>query len=170
MIAFIPAGAAFLTVAMGFTGIPRVLAQWVGSLELSPNMLLVTLTIFFVVLGCFLEGISIVVLTTAVIQPIIEQAGIDRIWFGIFIFIVVEMVQITPPVGFNLFVIQGLTGHNILQVARATLPFFFLLLAAVIIISVFPEIVTSPNRCRDAEAKIVEREYKGSFQFNERVS
>ena len=85
MIAFIPAGAAFLTVAMGFTGIPRVLAQWVGSLELSPNMLLVTLTIFFVVLGCFLEGISIVVLTTAVIQPIIEQAGIDRIWFGIFI-------------------------------------------------------------------------------------
>ena len=170
MIAFIPAGAAFLTVAMGFTGIPRVLAQWVGSLELSPNMLLVTLTIFFVVLGCFLEGISIVVLTTAVIQPIIEQAGIDRIWFGIFIVIVVEMAQITPPVGFNLFVIQGLTGHNILQVARSTLPFFFLLLAAVIIISVFPGIVTYPNRCRDAEAKIVEREYKGSFQFNERVS
>ena len=142
MIAFILAGAAFLTVAMGFTGIPRVLAQWVGSLGLSPNMLLVTLTIFFVVLGCFHEGISIVVLTTAVIQPIIEQAGIDRIWFGIFIVIVVEMAQITPPVGFNLFVIQGLTGYNILQVARATLPFFFLLLAAVIIISVFPEIVT----------------------------
>ena len=103
MIAFILAGAAFLTVAMGFTGIPRVLAQWVGSLGLSPNMLLVTLTIFFVVLGCFLEGISIVVLTTAVIQPIIEQAGIDRIWFGIFIVIVVEMAQITPPVGFNLY-------------------------------------------------------------------
>ena len=142
MIAFILAGAAFLTVAMGFTGIPRVLAQWVGSLGLSPNMLLVTLTIFFVVLGCFLEGISIVVLTTAVIQPIIEQAGIDRIWFGIFIVIVVEMAQITPPVGFNLFVIQGLTGHNILQVAHATIPFFFLLLAAVIIISIFPEIVT----------------------------
>ena len=142
MIAFILAGAAFLNVAMGFTSIPRVLAQWVGSLGLSPNMLLVTLTIFFVVLGCFLEGISIVVLTTAVIQPIIEQAGIDRIWFGIFIVIVVEMAQITPPVGFNLFVIQGLTGYNILLVARATLPFFFLLLAAVIIISVFPEIVT----------------------------
>lgn len=133
---------AFLTVAMGFTGIPRVLAQWVGSLGLSPNMLLVTLTIFFVVLGCFHEGISIVVLTTAVIQPIIEQAGIDRIWFGIFIVIVVEMAQITPPVGFNIFVIQGLTGYNIQYVARATLPFFILLLAAVIIISVFPEIVT----------------------------
>jgi C4-dicarboxylate transporter DctM subunit len=142
MIAFILAGAAFLTVAMGFTGIPRVLAQWVGAMELSPNMLLVALTIFFIVLGCFLDGISVVVLTTAVIQPIVEQAGIDRIWFGIFIVIVVEMAQITPPVGFNLFVIQGLTGYNILQVARATLPFFFLLLAAVVIISVFPEIAT----------------------------
>ncbi len=142
MIAFILAGAAFLTVSMGFTGIPRLLAEWVGSMELSPNMLLVALTIFFIVLGCFLDGISVVVLTTAVIQPIVEQAGIDRIWFGIFIVIVVEMAQITPPVGFNLFVLQGMTGYNILEVAKATLPFFFLLLLAVILISVFPEIAT----------------------------
>jgi C4-dicarboxylate transporter DctM subunit len=142
MIAFILAGAAFLTVAMGFTGIPRLLAEWVASMELSANMLLVALTIFFVVLGCFLDGISVVVLTTAVIQPIVEQAGIDRIWFGIFIVIVVEMAQITPPVGFNLFVLQGMTGYNILEVAKATLPFFFLLLLAVILISVFPEIAT----------------------------
>jgi len=142
MIAFILAGAAFLTVSMGFTGIPRFLAEWVASMELTPTMLLVALTIFFIILGCFLDGISVVVLTTAVIQPIVEQAGIDRIWFGIFIVMVVEMAQITPPVGFNLFVIQGLTGYNILQVAKATLPFFFLLLLAVVIISFFPEIVT----------------------------
>ncbi len=142
MIAFILAGAAFLTVAMGFTGIPRMLAQWIGSLELSTYMLLAALTVFFIVLGCFLDGISVVVLTTAVIQPMVEQAGIDRVWFGIYIVLVVEMAQITPPVGFNLFIIQGLTGHNILQVARAALPFFFLLLAGVAAIVAFPEIAT----------------------------
>lgn len=124
MIAFILAGAAFLTVSMGFTGIPRELATWIGSLGLSTHMLLAALTLFFIVLGCFLDGISVVVLTTAVILPMVEQAGIDRIWFGIYIVLVVEMSQITPPVGFNLFVIQGLTGRDILWVARAALPFF----------------------------------------------
>lgn len=142
MIAFILAGAAFLTVAMGYTGIPRMLAEWIGSLQLSPYMLLTALTVFFIVLGCFLDGISVVVLTTAVIQPMIEQAGIDTIWFGIFLVLVVEMAQITPPVGFNLFVLQGLTGRSILYVAKAALPFFFLLLAAVVLIMVFPGIAT----------------------------
>ncbi len=142
MIAFILAGAAFLTVAMGFAGMPRLLAQWVGSFGLSPYMLLLALTGFFIILGCFLDGISVVVLTTSVIQPMIEQAGIDRVWFGIFIVIVVEMAQITPPVGFNLFVLQSLTGRNILQIARAALPFFFLLLVALALIVAFPEIAT----------------------------
>lgn len=142
MIAFILAGAAFLTVAMGFTGIPRLLAEWIGGIGLSPYMLILALTVFFAVLGCFLDGISVVVLTTAVILPMVERAGIDLIWFGIYIVIVVEMSQITPPVGFNLFVIQGLTGKNILYVARAALPFFFLLLLAVALIVVFPEIAT----------------------------
>jgi C4-dicarboxylate transporter, DctM subunit len=140
MIAFILAGAAFLTVAMGFTGIPRRLAEWIGALHLSPHMLIFALTIFFVVLGCFLDGISVVVLTTSVILPMVEQAGIDRIWFGIYIVLVVEMAQITPPVGFNLFVLQGLTGDDILAVARAALPFFAILLLAVILIVVFPGI------------------------------
>ncbi|HEX9585719.1 MAG TPA: TRAP transporter large permease subunit [Gammaproteobacteria bacterium] len=142
MIAFILAGAAFLTVAMGFTGIPRLLAQWIGDFGLSPHMLIIALTLFFAVLGCFLDGISVVVLTTAVILPMVERAGIDLIWFGIYIVIVVEMSQITPPVGFNLFVIQGLTGKNILYVARAALPFFFLLLLAVVLIIIFPELAT----------------------------
>ncbi len=142
MIAFILAGAAFLTVAMGFTGIPRMLAVWIGTLGLSPYALLGALTIFFIVLGCFLDGISVVVLTTSVIMPMVEQAGIDPLWFGIFIVLVVEMAQITPPVGFNLFVIQGQTGMNILRVAAAAIPFFLLLMAALILITLFPTIVT----------------------------
>jgi C4-dicarboxylate transporter DctM subunit len=142
MIAFILAGAAFLTVAMGFTGIPRRLAEWIATLQLSPSMLIVALTLFFVVLGCFLDGISIVVLTTSVILPMVEHAGIDRIWFGIYIVLVVEMAQITPPVGFNLFVLQGLTGDNIIDVARAALPFFLILVLAVVLIVVFPGIAT----------------------------
>lgn len=142
MIAFILAGAAFLTVAMGFTGIPKMLAAWIGTLHLSSYALLGALTIFFIILGCFLDGISVVVLTTSVIMPMIEQVGIDPLWFGIFVVIVVEMSQITPPVGFNLFVIQGLTGLNILKVAYAAAPFFLLLLAGLGIIVAVPQIVT----------------------------
>ncbi len=142
MIAFILAGASFLSVAMGFAGIPRELAAWIGSYNLSPYMLIAALTVFFIVLGCFLDGISMVVLTTSVILPMAEQAGFDLIWFGIYLVIVVEMSQITPPVGFNLFVIQGLTGRDILFVARAALPFFFLLVVAVVLLTAFPEIVT----------------------------
>ncbi len=142
MIAFILAGAAFLTVAMGFTGIPKVLAIWIGGMHLSPYALLGALTLFFIVMGCFLDGISVVVLTTSVIMPMVDQAGIDPLWFGIFVVIVVEMAQITPPVGFNLFVIQGLTGVDILKVALAALPFFLLLLLGLGLIVIFPQIVT----------------------------
>jgi C4-dicarboxylate transporter, DctM subunit len=142
MIAFILTGAAFLTVAMGFTGIPRMLATWIAAMGLSPYALLGVLTIFFIILGCFLDGISVVVLTTSIVMPMVEQAGIDPFWFGIFVVIVVEMSQITPPVGFNLFVIQGLTGLDILRVAYAAVPFFLLLLVALALIVVFPSIVT----------------------------
>lgn len=138
MIAFILAGAAFLTVAMGYTGIPRELAAWIGSLNLSPYALLIALTLFFVVLGCFLDGISVVVLTTSVILPMVEQAGLDLIWFGIYLVLVVEMSQITPPVGFNLFVLQGMTGYNIFKVARMALPFFLLMILAIVLIVAFP--------------------------------
>ncbi|WP_297755330.1 TRAP transporter large permease subunit [uncultured Shimia sp.] len=142
MIAFILAGASFLTVAMGFTGIPRLLAEWIGGMGLSTYTLLAALTVFFVIMGCFLDGISVVVLTTSVIMPMVQQVGIDPLWFGIFVVIVVEMSQITPPVGFNLFVLQSLTGRNILTVARAALPFFLLMLLALALIVVLPEIVT----------------------------
>ena len=142
MIAFILAGAAFLTAAMGYTGIPRALAEWVASFELANWQLLMALTPLFIVLGCFLDGISIVVLTTSVVMPMVEKAGFDLIWFGIYLVLVVEMAQITPPVGFNLFVLQGLTGRNILEVASAALPFFLLMAVAVFLIAVFPEIAT----------------------------
>jgi tripartite ATP-independent transporter DctM subunit len=142
MICFILAGASVLTVAMGFTGVPRELAAWIAHMELSPYALLGALTIFFIVLGCFLDGISVVVLTTSVILPMVQAAGIDLLWFGIYVVLVVEMSQITPPVGFNLFVLQGLTGKNLFKIAVAALPFFFLLLFAALLITVFPEIVT----------------------------
>jgi C4-dicarboxylate transporter, DctM subunit len=142
MIGFILLGAAFLTMTMGFTHIPVTLAEWIHSMSLSPSMLLVVLTLFFMVLGSFLDGISIVVLTTSVILPMVKQAGIDLIWFGVYLVIVVEMAQVTPPVGFNLFVIQGLTGRNIFYIARATIPFFLILVLAVLILTIFPEIAT----------------------------
>ena len=142
MIALILAGAAFLTLAMGYMGLPRHLAEWIGGMGLSPFWLLFGLMIFFIILGCFLDGISMIVLTMGVIFPTITKAGIDPIWFGIFIVLVVEMAQITPPVGFNLFVLQGMTGKNIAYIARVALPFFFLMVLAVGLIYVFPGIVT----------------------------
>jgi tripartite ATP-independent transporter DctM subunit len=140
MIAFILAGAAFLTVAMGFTGIPRALAEWIGGLGLSQWQLLFALTIFFIVLGCFLDGISMVVLTTSVIMPLVERAGFDLIWFGIYLVLVVEMAQITPPVGFNLFVLQGLTGRSIFAIGAYAIPLFLLMCVAVALITVFPQL------------------------------
>ena len=142
MIALILAGAAFLTLAMGYIGLPRHLAEFVGGLGLSPGMLLLALAVFYILLGCFLDGISMVVLTMGVILPTVTAAGIDLIWFGIFIVIVVEMAQITPPVGFNLFVMQGMTGKEITYIARVTLPYFGLMVLAVWLLWWFPHIVT----------------------------
>jgi len=141
MIGLILAGAAFLTLAMGFVGLPRHLAEFIGALNLSPLVLVICLTIFFLILGCFLDGISMVVLTIGVLMPTVQAAGLDLIWFGIFVVLVVEMAQITPPVGMNLFVLQGLTGHQITYLARAALPMFLLMLGAVLILYFFPELV-----------------------------
>ena len=142
MIAFILAGSTFLSLAMGFTGLPRTLAIWIGGLELSPWMLIAALTVFYIILGCFLDGISSVVLTMAVIEPLVRQAGFDMIWFGIFLMIVVEMAQITPPVGFNLFVLQGMTGKDMGFIARAAVPMFFIMVVAVGLLVYFPQIAT----------------------------
>ncbi|MCK0768541.1 MULTISPECIES: TRAP transporter large permease [Chromohalobacter] len=141
MIAFIIAGASFLSSALSFTQLPMQLANAITEMGLSPTMLLVVLTLFLLVLGCFLDGISLILLVTSIIMPLIEGAGIDLIWFGIYLVIVVEMSQITPPVGFNLFVIQGLTGKDIITITRATLPFFLLMILAVVLLHLFPEIV-----------------------------
>jgi tripartite ATP-independent transporter DctM subunit len=141
MIGLILAGAAFLTLAMGFVGLPRQLAAWIGVLNLSPFGLILLLTVFFIILGCFLDGISMVVLTVAVLLPTVQAANLDLIWFGIFIVLVVEMAQITPPVGFNLFVIQGLTKQDILRIARNAFPLFLLMMAAVLGTYFFQNIV-----------------------------
>jgi tripartite ATP-independent transporter DctM subunit len=143
MIALILAGAQFLTLAMGYIGLPRHLAEWISGVGLTPFGLVLALMVFYIVLGCFLDGISMVVLTMGVILPSIEAAHIDLIWFGIFVVLVVEMAQITPPVGFNLFVLQGMTGKQITWIARHALPMFLLMIVAVLAIWVFPQLVTA---------------------------
>ena len=140
MIAFILAGATFLSLAMGFTGLPRNLALWIEGMELSPYVLIFVLMIFYIILGMFLDGISAVVLTMAIIEPMIRQAGFDMIWFGIFLVVVVEMAQITPPVGFNLFVLQGMANKDMGYIARSAFPLFLLMIIATMIIIIFPEI------------------------------
>jgi TRAP-type C4-dicarboxylate transport system permease large subunit len=142
MIAFILAGSAFLSLTMGFTGLPRALAQWIGGMGLSAFELVAALTLFYIVLGCFLDGISAVVLTMAVIEPLVRQAGFDMIWFGIYLMIVVEMAQITPPIGFNLFVLQGMTGHDMGFISRASLPMFLIMCLAVVVLVWFPQLAT----------------------------
>ena len=142
MIALILAGAGFLSLSMGFTGLPRGLANLIAGFELSKFELLMVLLVFYIVLGCFLDGISSVVLTMAVVEPMILDASIDLIWFGIFIVVVVEMAQITPPIGFNLFVMQGMTNHEMNFVAKAAVPMFLIMVLMVFVLIVFPELAT----------------------------
>ena len=142
MIMFILAGAAFLTKTMAFTGIPRELAEWVSAMQLSPLMLIAMLTAIYLVLGTALDGISMIVLTSAVVLPMIQKAGFDLIWFGIFIVLLVEIAEVTPPVGFNLFVLQNMTGKDSSVIARAALPFFGCLVVCIALITLFPAIVT----------------------------
>jgi len=142
MIMFILAGAAFLTKTMAFTGIPRALAEWVDAMQLSPYALIGALVVIYLVLGTALDGISMIVLTSAVVLPMIQVAGFDLIWFGIFVVLLVEIAEVTPPVGFNLFVLQSMTGKDSNTIARAAIPFFLCLIVCVVLITVFPEIVT----------------------------
>jgi len=142
MIMFILAGAAFLTKTMAFTGIPRELAEWVNAMQLSPIALIAVLTVVYLILGTALDGISMIVLTSAVVLPMIQKAGFDLIWFGIFIVLLVEIAEVTPPVGFNLFVLQNMTGKDSNTIARAALPFFACLVVCIVLITVFPQIVT----------------------------
>lgn len=142
MIALILAGAAFLSLSMGFTGLPRGLANFIATMDLSRFELLMVLLVFYIILGCFLDGISSVVLTMAVVEPMIRQAGIDVIWFGIFIVVVIEMAQITPPIGFNLFVLQGMTHHEMNFIAKAAIPMFGIMVLMVFVLIIFPELAT----------------------------
>jgi len=142
MIALILAGAAFLSLSMGFTGLPRALADLIATMNLSNFQLIMVLLVFYIILGCFLDGISSVVLTMAVVEPMIRQAGIDLIWFGIFIVVAVEMAQITPPIGFNLFVLQGMTDHEMGYIAKAAIPMFLLMVIMVFILILVPELAT----------------------------
>ncbi|HSA80740.1 MAG TPA: TRAP transporter large permease subunit [Geminicoccaceae bacterium] len=138
MVCSILVAAAFLSTAMGYLHVPQDLAAAIGALELSPYGLIVILALFYIMLGLFLDGISITVMSLPITLPLIVQAGFDPLWFGIFLVIMVEIGQITPPIGFNLFVLQGLTGHSIGRIAQASLPFFFLMLLGVAIVTLVP--------------------------------
>jgi tripartite ATP-independent transporter DctM subunit len=142
MIMFILAGAAFLKLTMAFTGIPRDLAEWVDSLKLHPYALIAALTFFYIILGTALDGISMIVLTAAVVLPMVQKAGFDLIWFGIFVVLLVEIAEVTPPVGFNLFVLQNMTGKDSNTIAKAAIPFFCMLVVAILLVTIFPQIVT----------------------------
>ncbi|MGB6242619.1 MAG: TRAP transporter large permease subunit [Castellaniella sp.] len=142
MIALILAGAAFMTLSMGYIGLPRQLAEFVGSLQLSPAMLIIALGLFYIILGCFLDGISTIVLTMGVVLPIIQAAGIDPLWFGIFLVITVETAQITPPVGFNLFVLQSMTRKEITYIAKVCAPYFILMMSLLVVLWFFPGLAT----------------------------
>lgn len=141
MIMLILAGAAFCTAAMAYTGIPAALAEWVKGQSLSPHMLVLALTCMYIILGCLIDGISMIVLTAVIVLPMVKEAGFDLVWFGVYLVIHVEMAQITPPVGFNLFVLQNMSGKDTMTIAKAAFPFFILLNVAVIIITTFPQIV-----------------------------
>ena len=142
MIMFILASSAFLTVTMGFTGVPRALAEGVSAMHLSPYALIGILCLVYIVLGAALDGVSMIVLTTSIVLPMVQAAGFDLVWFGIFIVLLVEIAEVTPPVGFNLFVLQAMSGKSSLFVAQASLPFFFMMVLACVLITVFPAIVT----------------------------
>ncbi len=142
MIMLILMGAGFLSLAMGFTGIPRALAEGIEAWNLSPMMLIVILTVFYIILGCFLDGLSSIVLTMAVIEPMVRAAGFDMLWFGVYVMIVVEMAQITPPVGFNLFVLQGMTGKDMGFIGRASFPMFMVMVGFIVLLFAFPQMAT----------------------------
>ena len=156
MVAFILMGAAFLSLSMGFTGLPRALAEWIASLDLSVYTLIAALTIFYIIIGCFLDGISSVVLTMAVVEPMVNipafrEVGFTMIWFGIFVTVVVEMAQITPPIGFNLFVLQGMTRHEMSYIAKTALPMFLIMVLMVVVLVLWPELATwLPETARQA--------------------
>ena len=141
MISFIIVGAGFLSQVVGFLGIARAISEFIGTLGLSPLMLILIIGVMYIILGMILDGISIVVMTLPIVLPIIVMAGFDPLWFGIFLVFMVELSQITPPVGFSLFVIQSISGEKIEYILKATLPFFILMIVAVVLITFFPEIV-----------------------------
>ena len=140
MIMLIVIGAGFLSRVMGFLGIPAAITTFIVGLNLSPYVLMILLGVFYVILGCLLDGFSIVVMSLPIALPMVTAAGFDPIWFGIYLILMVEISQITPPVGFNLFVIQGLTGEPIMKIARYALPFFFLMLLTTAVLTLFPQI------------------------------
>ncbi|MFM9882592.1 MAG: TRAP transporter large permease [Burkholderiales bacterium] len=141
MIGLILCGALFLARVMTLLGIPAAVSVWVQSLGLSAAMLILLLFVIYLILGTALDGLSAMVMTLPVALPLVLAAGFDKIWFGIFLVVTIELSNVSPPVGFNLFVIQQMTGDTQTRVALASLPFCILLCAFVVLMTVFPELI-----------------------------
>jgi tripartite ATP-independent transporter DctM subunit len=154
MIMFVLGATSFLSIVMSYTGIPRGLAEWVQSLQLSPWVLILVLTIIYILLGTALDGISMIALTTVTVLPMVQAAGFDLVWFGIFVILLVEIAEVTPPVGFNLFVLQSMTGKDSNYIAKVSLPFFAMMVLAVALVTIWPELVTwLPDQVMQKEIK-----------------
>jgi tripartite ATP-independent transporter DctM subunit len=154
MIMFVLGATSFLSIVMSYTGIPRGLAEWVQSMHLSPWVLILVLTIIYIILGTALDGISMIALTTVTVLPMVQAAGFDLVWFGIFVVLLVEIAEVTPPVGFNLFVLQSMTGKDSNYIAKVSLPFFAMMVVAVALITIWPELVTwLPDQFMQKEIK-----------------
>ena len=114
---------------MGYIGVPRILSGQNATLGLAPIALIMLSLLLYTVLGCVLEGMSTIAMTLPITIPLVLAAGFDKIWFGVFVVIIIEMAQITPPVGFNLSVIPDVTGESISRIALAAFTFFLMLVA-----------------------------------------
>ncbi|PHQ71425.1 MAG: C4-dicarboxylate ABC transporter permease [Sneathiella sp.] len=140
MVISLVVAAALLSSTMGYLHLPQKIATAIANLDLAPYALMAMLAAFYILLGLFLEGISITVMSLPITLPLVIQAGFDPMWFGVFLILMVELATITPPVGFNLFVLQGLTNMSISKIAKAAFPFFLLLVVGVVLLTIFPQI------------------------------
>lgn len=141
MILLIVVGAQIMSFALVSAGIPRAIVASINALQASPTLVLVLVCTMYLVLGCLVDALSLMLLTLPVVFPVMVAAGYDPLWFGIVLVLLLEIGLVTPPVGLNLFVIQGLAKADLSDVAWGSLPYVMLLLFGVVMLAVFPELV-----------------------------
>lgn len=141
MVMFVIVGAYFLNYALGATGLGRQLTTFLNDLGLGPYGMLLVIILMYIVLGFFIETLALMIATIPIVVPIIADLGFDKVWFGILLIVLVEMALITPPVGLNLYVVQGARKSGRLsEVMIGVIPFVFVMLLMVVLLVAFPSI------------------------------